>query len=321
MDQGTTIGKIPIILITGFLGSGKTSLLKHILFEIGDSRKIAVVQNEFTPGSVDSVELESTGITFNLLEINNGSVFCACLLDDFISQLSDFIDKYEPEVIFLEATGLADPVSMAQILQSPSVENHIYLGGIWTVIDCVNFNKGHRYLQRVRHQVQIADLILLNKSDLLYPDENLTFQIKNWNPFAKKYIAKNGRFDNLNIILNRELDGTGHKTIDLVDIDKTDSLPRPDVGSCVIRTQKTFSEESIRQFHRQNLDIIYRMKGYTRGENGQYLLVQSVFDQLDISQTEDWTGPTEIILMGPGVKPGPITREFLKSGKNEKKNT
>lgn len=316
MDKSSSIGKIPLILITGFLGSGKTSLLKQILIEIGSSKKIAVIQNEFAPGRTDSVELESTGVDFNLLEINNGSVFCACLLDDFISRLGDFINQFKPDAIFIEATGLADPVSLGQILQSPEVENHIYLGGIWTVVDCVNFLKSHQYVQRVRHQIQIADVILFNKSDLSNPDDNIFQPVLAWNPFAARHLSENGKFENLRAVLEKELEFTRGKTLDnLVDL-KDDSLPKPDIGSCVIRTQKTFSKDAIREFHTANKHIVLRMKGYVKCADGSYLLVQSVYDELNFKKADNWFGPTEIILMGPGVKPGIISREFLKSGKN-----
>jgi len=60
------------------------------------------------------------------------------------------------------------------------------------------------------------------------------------------------------------------------------------------------------------------MKGYVRCSNGKYLLIQSVFDLLEIQVTDNWTGPTEIILMGPGVRPGPFTKEFLNTANDEK---
>ena len=318
MDQSTTLNKIPLFLITGFLGSGKTSVLKQILIEIGSSKRIAIVQNEFAPGRTDSAELESSGIDFDLLEINNGSVFCACLLDDFISRLGVFIRKFKPEVIFLEATGLADPVSLGQILQSPEAEDHVFLGGVWTVVDCLNFTKSHRYLQRVRHQIQIADIILFNKSDLAYPGEDILQQVAEWNPFGSKYISENGRFDMLDSVLDQELRFIGTRTIDKIDIIQSDSLPRPDIGSCVVRTQKAFSENAIRQFHQANKHNILRMKGYAKCPDGTYLLVQSVYEDLSFKKAVNWSGPTEIILMGPGIKPGPISKEFLKSGINAK---
>ena len=89
MDKSIDLKKIPFILITGFLGSGKTSLLKQILQTIGSETKIAIVQNEFAPGKSDSVELQNQDKVFDLLEVNNGSVFCACQLDNFVSRLDE----------------------------------------------------------------------------------------------------------------------------------------------------------------------------------------------------------------------------------------
>jgi len=240
------------------------------------------------------------------------------LLDDFISRLGAFISKFNPEAIFLEATGLADPVSLGQILQSPEVESHIFLGGVWTVVDCLNFTKSHKYLQRVRHQIQIADIILFNKSDLVYPDENILQQVAEWNPFGTKHISENGRFDKIDSVLDQELGFIGTKTFDKIEEIQGGSLPRPDIGSCVIRTQKAFSENAIREFHFANKHNIIRMKGYAKCPDGTYLLVQSVYEDLSFKKALNWSGPTEIILMGSGLKPGPISKEFLKSGTNAK---
>ncbi|MBN1950326.1 MAG: GTP-binding protein [Bacteroidales bacterium] len=304
--------KIPLILVTGFLGSGKTSLLRQVLERLGPRKRIAIIQNEFAPGRVDSAELEASGIPFHLLEINNGSVFCACLLDDFIVRLAEFLKTYQPEAIFLEATGLADPVSLAQVMQAPEVSKYLFLGGVWTVIDSVNFNKYQQYVQRVRHQVQIADLILFNKSDLAAPDAAMTEQINLWNPTAEKFISRNGFFDNIEESISKSM-GV-HEIPDIAGL--KESLPRPDIGSCVIRTQKVYTEKALIGFHDENKEIIYRLKGYVRSRDGQALLVHSVFGRLTIEKAAYWDGPTEIILMGPGIRPGLITKEFLKSGEN-----
>ena len=319
MDKSSSLKKIPLVLITGFLGSGKTSLLRQILHSAGKSGKVAIVQNEFAPGRVDSAELEFTGVKFNLLEINNGSVFCACLLDDFISRLEEFIKLYKPQIIFLEATGLADPVSMSQVLQAPEVKDHIFLGGIWTVVDSVNFNKAHKYIQRVRHQVQMADLLIINKSDLESPGISMLEQLNTWNPKAIRRQSVKGQFADLAVML-RELEFVEmQKRPDTKGIHE-ESLPRPDIGSCVIRTQRTYSEEDLKEFYINNREKIYRLKGFARTPEGNCNLVQGVFGDLTIDQFEGWDGTTEIILMGPGIEPGPMSREFLKIGKNAKKH-
>ena len=320
MDKGTSLKKIPLVLITGFLGSGKTSLLRQILYSSGDSGKVAIVQNEFAPGRVDSAELESTRIKFNLLEINNGSVFCACLLDDFISRLEEFITIYKPGVIFLEATGLADPVSMSQIMQAPGVKDHIFLGGIWTVIDSVNFNRAHKYIQRVRHQVQMADLIILNKSDLEPPGPGMLEQLEAWNPKALQRQSIRGQFSDLQKML-KEITYSEIRNISLQDSLPADSMPRPDIGSCVIRTQKTFKEQDLKDFYSNNRNRIFRMKGFAKTPDGNCNLVQGVFGDLIIEKFDGWNGPSEIIIMGPGIEPGPISRELLKIGRNAKKHT
>jgi len=306
MDQSTSVNKIPFILITGFLGSGKTSLLKNILTSLSSEKRIAVVQNDYAPGKTDSFELESTGKTFDLLEVYNGSVFCVCMLDTFISQLAVFIEEHQPEIIFLEATGLADPVSIGQMMQAPEVQEHLYLSTIWTVVDCVNFNRAHQFIQRVRHQIQIADLILLNKSDLQKPDEQFISNIRQWNPFAEIIETNHGYFQNINDKLK-----LSSKKPSIKDSPPENSAGRPQIGSCVIRTQKVYTEQIIREFWEKRRDQIYRMKGYAKIGNGEFLLVQGVFDQIEITRAKLWAGPTEIIFLGPGLKPGEFTREFL----------
>lgn len=97
------MNKIPFYLVTGFLGSGKITLLKRIINDHADSMKLAVIQNEFAPASVDGTDLRQTHKPFEMLEINKGSVFCVCLLSGFIKSLSVFIDSYTPDAVFLEA--------------------------------------------------------------------------------------------------------------------------------------------------------------------------------------------------------------------------
>ena len=93
---------IPFYLVTGFLGSGKTTFIKRYLEAFADKKRIGIIQNEFAPGEVDGKELRLTGHSFELLEINNGSVFCVCLLGTFIYSLSEFMDVHHPDMVIME---------------------------------------------------------------------------------------------------------------------------------------------------------------------------------------------------------------------------
>ena len=110
------MSKIPFHIISGFLGSGKTTFLKRILEQYSGEKKIGIIQNEFAPANIDGVELRKSGKDFNLLEINNGSVFCVCLLGDFVSSLEKFVDEYHPDDIIIEASGLSDTTSISEII-------------------------------------------------------------------------------------------------------------------------------------------------------------------------------------------------------------
>ena len=95
--------KIPFYLVTGFLGSGKTTLIKQFIGSYADLKKIAIIQNEFAEVNIDSRDLRETRKSFELLEMNNGSVFCVCLLGSFVYSLASFIEEHHPDLIILEA--------------------------------------------------------------------------------------------------------------------------------------------------------------------------------------------------------------------------
>jgi len=197
MDQGNHLKKVPFILVTGFLGSGKTSLLLDLVRKYSDQIRIAIVQNEFAPGHVDGFTLKQSDKPFELLEINNGSVFCACLLGDFITRLAPFIDDHQPDLILLEATGLADPVSLGQVLQAPELADKIFLAGSWCLVDALNFHRIIGSISRARHQVRIADIVWINKTDLVSDTGAIRAMILEMNPFARIIETTFGATDEL----------------------------------------------------------------------------------------------------------------------------
>jgi len=295
--------KIPFYLVTGFLGSGKTTLIKQFIEFYADSKKIAVIQNEYAEVNVDSRELRQTGKSFELLEMNNGSVFCVCLLGSFVHSLSDFIHEHQPDLIILEASGLSDPISISQIISAPALRNIVWLAHTYTVVDALNFQKTIDRVGRNTHQIRVADTIVLNKCDLAadsLPDIRSKLLIIN--PFAKILETTFGsiEFDQGSVF---------HLPVSVIGNEQIESSGRPDVGSAVIKLMKPVSPENLDLFIRKYSLIAYRIKGYVNTTNGS-VAVQTSFGQIEIQPIVDNLYHTEIVIIGPGIDQKVLQPEF-----------
>ncbi len=173
-----------IILITGFLGSGKTTLLKELLAEYCHTYKAGVIQNEYSGASIDGMELKSTKLSFELIEINRGSIFCICLYSDFREQLDKFVEEVKPDIIFIEASGLSDPVSIATMFND---SQGYYLSKVVSLVDAVHFLDVHKTLGCVTGQIKVADIVVVNKCDRVNTEQlrELEKKVLDINPAAE----------------------------------------------------------------------------------------------------------------------------------------
>lgn len=280
--------KIPFHIVSGFLGSGKTTFLKRIIEKFSDNTKIGIIQNEFAPANVDGLELKKSGKDFNLLEINNGSVFCVCLLGDFVRSLEKFIDLYQPEIIVIEASGLSDTTSIAEVISSGKLSEKIYLASNWCIVDAQNFSKISLMKQRVSHQLRMADVVVINKMDLLENGtEAIRSEIKKINPFAE---IRETTYCSIDFEL-------GSPSIDKFYLGAVKTLPRPDVNSMVIKSSRKISRESLEIFLNEWAPKSYRIKGFVNLKNGKTFAVQCTFDVVELFETENNFHPTEIIAL------------------------
>ena len=175
---------IRLIMLTGFLGAGKTTLLQKIIEEYSDS-KIGVLINEFGAVSIDSELVEGNGI--DMTELSNGSIFCACLKDKFVEALVELSGR-DIDYLFIEASGLADPANMEDILKG--LEEHLvrrydYVHSV-CVVDSTSYPDLIEVLESLDHQVVFSDIIILNKADLVSKDviEGIRSDIYERNPDA-----------------------------------------------------------------------------------------------------------------------------------------
>ncbi len=89
-------------------------------------------------------------------------MFCVCLLSGFIQSLSDLVKSCQPEIVILEATGLAAPIAIGQLLNAKVLNQKLHLAHVWCVIDLTSFLEMEPQVQRMAQQVRIADTIILN---------------------------------------------------------------------------------------------------------------------------------------------------------------
>ncbi|XP_071836351.1 zinc-regulated GTPase metalloprotein activator 1A-like isoform X2 [Apostichopus japonicus] len=175
----TPARKIPVTIITGYLGAGKTTLLNYILTE-QHNKKIAVILNEFGSGSAveSSMAMGQTGELYEeWLELRNGCLCCS-VKDSGIQAIEKLMEKKGRfDYILLETTGLADPGPIASIFWlDEELGCDIYLDGIVTVVDAkyalnqMLEEKADKVINESVRQVALADLVLLNKVDLVDKD-------------------------------------------------------------------------------------------------------------------------------------------------------
>jgi len=190
--MSTELARVPCTVVTGFLGAGKTTLIRHLIGN-AQGRRLAVIVNEFGDIGIDGDILKGCGIEAcpeeNIVELANGCL-CCTVADDFVPAL-DKILALEPRVdhIVIETSGLALPKPLVQAFQWPTVKSRVTVDGVVAVVDGLALAEGRvasdmdaLAAQRAaddtldhddpveevfEDQIACADLVILSKSDLL----------------------------------------------------------------------------------------------------------------------------------------------------------
>lgn len=248
-----------LYLITGFLGAGKTTFL-HSFVRLFPDQKIALVINEFGKNGVDGALLQDLEIA--LTEIDNGSIFCACKLEQFEDALISILEQ-KPDLIFVEASGLSDPTAIRSILQREAYSELEYAGAI-CLVDAVRFHKVYQTARVCRMQLAISDMVLINKADLADTAQIDAIMeiVKGQKPERPVFVTRFGRFE-------REW---------------LEAMDRP-AGACAqeihtrdITLQKLtlcvggFDEKSLTAFLKMFAEDTYRIKGFVSLPEGIFLV-------------------------------------------------
>lgn len=157
-----------VVLLSGFLGSGKTTLLKRMLSWEDNLSETVVVVNEFGDVGVDGALLKDSGS--DVVELTSGCI-CCTLQIDLKQTLIQIRARFDPRRILIEASGIADPATIASLIQEPDIKPHMDLNKIVTVLDAECWKAREAFGTVFYNQLRFADLILLNKIDLFDRDE------------------------------------------------------------------------------------------------------------------------------------------------------
>ena len=136
----STENRIQVIMASGYLGAGKTTLLSYLLTsDLFAGKKIAVLVNEFGQLPIDGALLPKGD--YFLAEINKGSIFCVCVKTDLLRDLDFIAREINPDILLIEATGVAEPRDISLLMDSPFLQQKYGESLIITMVDAVNFTK------------------------------------------------------------------------------------------------------------------------------------------------------------------------------------
>jgi G3E family GTPase len=177
--------KVPVTVLTGYLGAGKTTLLNRILSE-PHGKKYAVIVNEFGEIGIDNDLV--VGADEEVFEMNNGCI-CCTVRGDLVRIIDGLMRrKGKFDAIIVETTGLADPAPVAQtFFMDENVGRKTKLDAVVTVADAKWLNDRLKDAPEAKNQIAFADVILINKTDLVKPAElsDVEARIRGINPYAK----------------------------------------------------------------------------------------------------------------------------------------
>ena len=317
--------KIPVTVITGYLGAGKTTLMNRILTE-SHGKKYAVVVNEFGEEGIDNDLIVDADE--EIFEMNNGCI-CCTVRGDLIRIIGTLLKRNDHfDGLIIETTGLADPAPIVQtFFVDEDMQDKIALDAVVTVVDakhCLQQLKdGHEAIE----QIAFADVVLLNKVDLVDAEvlEEVVQRIRGLNRFAQIHQTTNSSID-----LNAVLDCGAFDLQRVLKLDpqllsgEDDHEHDDSIVSVSLKTDRPVLAERfsewIRGFIMQRGTDVLRSKGILSldGQDQRYVF-QGVHMVMDSAWGAPWNGSkreSRLVFIGRNLNETSLQREFLACTQN-----
>jgi G3E family GTPase len=303
--------RIPATVVTGFLGSGKTTLINRILRE-QHGRKLAVIVNEFGAVSIDG-QLVVHDEQAQLVEFNNGCL-CCTVRGDLVETLGRLQERAEKlDGILIETTGLADPAPVAStFFAADEVRAGIRLDAFVTVVDAVNLETNLAQSNEAMEQVAFSDIILINKMDLVTVEQMAAIErrVRAINAMARIYYTANSEIDLASILDVNAFDLVQKLEVDPAFLDDHDHEHDAAIGSFVLEESRPVDVTRLMTWMntvvQEQGDDLYRTKGIFHAAGfAERLGFQSVRMLTTLRRDRAWavdeTPMTQFVLIGKNL--------------------
>jgi len=299
---------IQSFIITGFLGVGKTTMLTNTVQKYFSDKKVAIVVNEFGDIGIDGDILSN--VYSEVLEISEGCICCQ-LAEEFESGVLEIMNKYNPEIIFVETSGASEPFPIFLSMQNLGIS----VEGVICVIDSKNLDS-YKDNSTAKYQIGGSNIMVLNKTDLVSNDE-LEAVKKDVIAIKEEYNIKNtltGKPIFNNYVINKAEQGLVNKEVfegvyridEIIGLAKDykhhDHTTKDSITQKVAYLKKDIEFADVDEVLKTIPKSIYRVKGVVKVKDvPNPIIINYSFGNVSFEELDEYTQPSIMIFIGESI--------------------